>query len=78
MKYLVIFIIILIILINIIFIKDIFMKRHIFNKNLNKNDINKFEDGTYIRYNKCLYDCNNNYYCDYLTCRNTCENKFLL
>jgi NADH:ubiquinone oxidoreductase subunit 3 (subunit A) len=63
----------LLLLINITIIKELFSKK------LKKiNNKKKFEDGTFRRYNNCLYNCNSKYYCDYLTCKNTCENQFFL
>ena len=69
--YIFIILTLLLILINITIIKELFSKKDI-------KDKNKFEDGTFRRYNNCLYNCNSKYYCDYLTCKNTCENKFFL
>ena len=72
--YIFIILTLLLILINITIIKELFSKKDI--KDI--KDKNKFEDGTFRRYNNCLYNCNSKYYCDYLTCKNTCENKFFL
>ena len=72
--YIFIILTLLLILINITIIKELFSKKDI--KDI--KDKNKFEDGTFRRYNNCLYNCNSKYYCDYLTCKNTCENEIFL